>query len=116
MATAECSSCHAGIHWCEKDPLELNDRGLPKMVPVDAGTVGQEGKLEVWSVLVMPNPNGADAYALKFRYLKKGEVPAEGHSYATSHFATCPEAKEWRGKPRSAAGWPDGSNGAAANR
>lgn len=118
MATEECSSCHAPVYWCVKDPVELNDRGLPKTNPVNADSIGDpKGNLEVWSEPVIPTTTSEPAYVLKFRYLRRGEVPADGHKRAVSHFATCPEANQWRrNRPAPSGGWPQGSNGEAANR
>jgi hypothetical protein len=97
----ECRSCHAPIWWCELDPPAVNERGEPKMAPVDHATIGDPtGKLEVWSVEIIPVKGGEPARALYFRYLRKGEVPAEGHKRAISHFATCPQAGQWRGSRR----------------
>jgi hypothetical protein len=99
--TPECGSCHAPVYWCVKSPEELQDkgpnRGKPKTAPVDVASVGAaDGKLEVWSEPVIPVRDGGAAYVLRFRYLKRGEEPAEGHKRATSHFATCPDAGSWR--------------------
>lgn len=97
-STAECSSCHAPVYWCVKDPLDLNERGLPKVIPVDVASVGAaDGKVEVWSEPIVPVPPDSAAYVLKFRYLNRSHpAPDEGHKRATSHFATCPDRKEWR--------------------
>jgi hypothetical protein len=97
----ECNSCRAPIWWCEKQPTELNDRGLPKMAPIDHASVGDpNGNIEVWSTEVIPVKDGEPVRALFFRYLRKGQQPAEGHKRAISHFATCPEAGQWRGSNR----------------
>lgn len=96
----ECNSCRAPIWWCEKFPLEINPKnGQPKMAPIDHDSVGAPGgKLEVWSVPVIPARDGPPARALYFRYLRGDQEPAEGHKRAISHFATCPEADKWRQK------------------
>jgi hypothetical protein len=116
MASEECKSCRAPIWWCVKDPEEINPKThLPKTNPINAESIGDpKGNIEVWSEPVIPVKNGEPAYVLKFRYLKKGQEPAEGHRRAISHFATCEHADQWRGRPRG--GWPAGSNGEAENR
>ena len=89
MAGEECRSCRAPVTWAEKFPAELNDRGLPKTVPVDAGSHDDpNGTLAVWR----------DGGVLRARYLKKGEEPAQGQHRGISHFATCPSAAQWRSR------------------
>lgn len=95
----ECRSCGAPIHWCEKSPVELNNKGQAKTAPVNYDSIDDPaGNLEVWSEPVIPVRNGDPAYALKFRYLKQNEQPAEGHHRAISHFATCEQASQWRNR------------------
>lgn len=116
MATEECRSCRAPIYWCEKFPVELNDKRMPKTMPINADSIGDPtGKVEVWSEPVIPTTEGRPAYVLHFRYLNQTHpVPDEGHKRAISHFATCKQADSWRNNPRSTSGWPAGSNGEAA--
>lgn len=97
MATEECRSCHAPVYWCEKFPVEVNDKGMPKSVPIDAGSVGDpKGNIEVWTEPVIATTAGEPAYVKRFRYLRKGTAPADGHHRAVSHYATCPDAAKWR--------------------
>lgn len=98
MASTECRSCHAEIDYAEKSPAELNDKGLPKMVPVNHDSVDDpKGNLEVWSAPVIDaKGNVGPATVLYFRYLRQGQQPAEGHHRGISHFATCPDRKQWR--------------------
>lgn len=96
MPSEECRSCRAEIHWCEKWPTEINDKGLPKTVPINANSVDDpHGNVEIWSEEI-PSEGGTAAYRVyRSRYLKKGEVPAEGHHRGISHFATCKDRKAW---------------------
>lgn len=100
MTSTECGSCHAEVDWAQKFPLELNDKGLPKAVPVNHGSAGDPaGKLEVWREPVIGTADGRQAATvLYFRYLKKDETPAPGHHRGVSHFGTCPDAGSWRRK------------------
>jgi hypothetical protein len=87
----QCDSCHAWIDWAVSaaPPVE-GER--PKRNPIDHGSAGEPaGNLEVWR-----DEHGV----LVYRYLKKGEEPADGHKRGISHFATCPQAGQWRGRRR----------------
>lgn len=97
MPAEECRSCRKEIHWCEKDPVELNDKGQPKTIPVDADTVGkiENGKIEVWSEQI-PTDGGERLFALKFRYITIAQPFNPEHKMAVNHFATCPQAGQWR--------------------
>jgi len=116
-ATEECRSCHAPVWWAQKFPVELNDSGLPKTMPVNPDSLDDpKGNVEVWTEKVIPVVDGGHAWVMHFRYLRKGQEPEPGHRRAASHFSTCPEAGQWRRKPATAGrGWPKGSNGEAAN-
>lgn len=98
MPATECDSCHTEIGWAEKTPVELTEYGRPKMIPVDAASIGDPaGRIEIWQVPVIPLASGnGHAPAWLGRYLRKGEVPAPGHTTAVTHFATCPQANQWR--------------------
>lgn len=100
----ECASCHAEIDWAEKFPMELNDKGLPKTIPVNHDSVDDPaGKIEVWSEPVIPVNGGAPARVLYARYLNKSHPhPQPGHHRGVSHFATCPQAGQWRSNPKAA--------------
>jgi hypothetical protein len=117
----ECRSCHAPIDWATKWPEEFNEAGKPKVMPIDHDSVDDpKGKLEVWSELVFKSVDDVSVTVLRFAYLKQGSAPTEGHHRGVSHYATCPQAGQWRTRKPSAqasrSGWPDGSNGEAANR
>lgn len=95
MPAEECRSCKAEIWWVEKTPVELNDKGLPKTIPINADSVDDpKGNIEIWSEVISADNGHLRAY--RGRYLKKGEVPAEGHHRGISHFSTCPQAGKWR--------------------
>jgi hypothetical protein len=97
MPTPECASCHAEICWAEKTPPELNDRGLPKMIPVDSSSVGAPaGGIEVWREDVIPVAGGGYAPVMRGRYLRQGDVVPDGHQRAVTHFASCPYSGQWR--------------------
>jgi len=99
MPSTECASCHKEIDWAFKYPEELNDRQQPKTIPIDHDSVDVPGgRMEVWSEPVIPVNGGQPARVLYARYLKKGETPAQGHHTGTNHFATCPEAGQWRSR------------------
>jgi len=117
MPSEECRSCQVEIWWAQKSPLELNDNGLPKTIPVNTDSLDTpNGSIEVWTEKVIPSVDGGHAWVMHFRYLKKGEEPQPGHRRAVSHFATCAQADSWRRRPAAGkAGWPRGSNGEAAN-
>jgi hypothetical protein len=108
MPATECGSCHQEVWFCEKFPAELNDRGLPKTVPVNADSIydpadpgkggDPRGTMEVWSERI-PTDGGSPLWALFCRYLNQSHPsPAPGHKRAVSHFATCPQAGQWRSR------------------
>jgi hypothetical protein len=98
VPATECGSCRQEVWFCEKVPFETNDRGLPKTAPVNANSIGDpKGTIEVWSER-LPTDGGAQLWALYFRYLKKGEEVTPGRKRAVSHFATCPQAGQWRSR------------------
>jgi hypothetical protein len=98
--TAECGSCHTPIDWAEKTPVELNDKGLPKTIPINHDSVDDPaGRIEVWRESIT-GEGGQPYLVLRARYLKKGESPAQGHHSGVSHFATCVQAAQWRGNQR----------------
>jgi hypothetical protein len=102
MASTECNSCHQEVDWAVKWPEELNDKGLPKTVPVNHDSVDDPaGLLEVWREPVISTSTGSPATVLLFRYLKRGEPLTPGRHRGVSHFATCSHADQWRSKPRS---------------
>jgi hypothetical protein len=85
MASAECYFCRAEIVSAVKHPEELNDKQQPKTTMIEPSSIGgPDGDLEVWEEQVW-GPAGV----MRYRYLRKGEVPALGHSLARSHFASC---------------------------
>jgi len=100
MPSTECASCHQEIDWAEKFPVELNDRGLPKTIPVNHNSADDPaGTIEVWRESVTVAEGPPDGYVVLYaRYLKKGESPAPGHHRGVSHFATCPQAGQWRSR------------------
>jgi hypothetical protein len=86
---AECSSpkCTEVIDWAYSDK-EPEPGELPKRNPVNRASADDpKGNLEVWR---------DDVGVLRFRYLRKGEVPASGHHRAISHYATCCDAGSFR--------------------
>ena len=106
--STECNSCHTPIWWAIKFPEELNDKGLPKTIPVNHDSLmikpygDPEGSIEVWpSGPVIPVSDGDPVTVLYGRYLRKNEVsvvPEAGRRRGVSHFATCPDSAQWRGK------------------
>jgi hypothetical protein len=91
---AECSSprCHEEIDWAYKDE-EPETGKQPKRTPVNRASADDpKGNLEVWR---------DEHKVLRYRYLKKGEVPAPGHHRGVSHYATCVDAASFR-RPRAA--------------
>lgn len=118
----ECRSCHAPIDWASKWPEEFNEQGKQKMMPIDHDSVDDpKGNLEVWREPIIPSKAGEPATVLRFRYIQRGREIERGHHKGISHYATCPQAKNWRkgdqpAKDAQAASWPPGSNGEAANR
>jgi hypothetical protein len=98
MPSTECRSCHAEIIYAEKFPMELNDKGLPKSMPINYDSVNDpKGNLEVWAAEVIAANTGAAATVYHFRYLHQGEEPTRGKR-GISHYATCPDAGKWRKK------------------
>jgi hypothetical protein len=87
----QCDSCSELIDWAvSAKPPEPGER--PKRNPINhASADDPKGNLEVWR-----DPNGV----LVYRYLKKGEQPEHGHHRGVSHYATCPQAAEWRSRQR----------------
>jgi hypothetical protein len=79
---AECRSCYSKIDWAQ----------LPdgKGIPVDRSSAGD------------PNGNLAvrrtRAGNLRARVLKSTEQPQPGEIRGVSHFATCPQAQQWRSR------------------
>lgn len=91
MPIQQCDSCSAPIWWAtsDKDP-EPGER--PKRNPIDHATVGDpKGNLATWR-----DEHGV----LRYHYLKKGEEPGPGQKRAVSHYASCPQAAEWRARGR----------------
>lgn len=84
-----CRSCHAEIDWA----YSVNaDAEKEKGNPINHDSVDDpNGNLAVWR---------DSQRVLRYRYLRKGELlrtsPKEHRGI--SHFATCPNAKEWRKK------------------
>ena len=77
---AECRSCRITIDWAQ----------LPdgKPVPVDRASAGDpKGNLAV---------HRTTAGTLKARVLKAGEQLQPGEVRGISHFASCPQARQWR--------------------
>ncbi len=93
-----CRSCRAPVDWAAKFPEERDDKGRPKTMPVNPDAV-PNGNLEVWRQPVIPTTTTAPATVLYYRYLRKGEQPAPGRERRVSHFATCPDARQWRTRP-----------------
>jgi hypothetical protein len=111
----ECRSCHAPIDWATKWPEEFKcahkppcapqrdeppcEHARPKTMPIDHDSVDDpKGNLEVWSELVFKSVQDVSVTVLRFRYLKQGESPTEGKHRGISHYATCPQAGQWRGR------------------
>ena len=77
---AECRSCQITVDWAT----------LPdgKTIPIDRSSAGDPtGNLAV---------RRTDTGTLEVRYLKGGEEPEPGEKRGISHFATCPQAANWR--------------------
>lgn len=79
---SHCRSCGASVVWVE---TEATERKTPKLMPLDADTDGQplagvNGNLAIVGKL----PSGTPIVRV-----------TNGGPYL-SHFATCPNAKEWR--------------------
>lgn len=80
MTGAQCSTCHAAIRWA------TTEKG--KAIPLDDS---HESAGNIW--LEIPADPRTPPIA---HYLKKGERPPNGEALWTSHFATCPQAKQHR--------------------
>ena len=98
----ECNSCHAPIDWAVKFPEEMNDRDMPRTIPIDHGSVDDpKGNIAVWRGQPLATNDGIPGPALLYaRYLKKGEEPKPGEHRGISHFATCAQADQWRSRRR----------------
>jgi hypothetical protein len=86
---AECSSprCSEEIDWAYKDE-EPKEGETPKRNPINRASVDDPaGNLEVWR---------DEHKVLRYRYLRKGEVPAPGHHRGISHYATCVDSESFR--------------------
>lgn len=83
----ECRSCHHPVDWA----YSVNaDASKEKGNPINHDSVDDpKGNLAVWR-----DSSGL----LRYRYLRKGEVPGKGEHRGISHFATCTEAKNWRSR------------------
>lgn len=79
-AVANCGSCGTEIEWT------VTEAG--KSMPVDAGE-DPEG-----NVIVIPSRKGRGAS--RSRAVTGAELPMPGERRTVSHYATCPDAKEWR--------------------
>jgi len=88
---ANCGSCQAEIDWAVKHPDEINPKnGKLKTTPVNRDSADDpKGNLAVWY-------DGEGV--LRFRYLRKGETPEPGQHRGISHYATCPQADQWRNR------------------
>lgn len=75
---AACKSCGVAIDWA------VDPKG--KRVPVDQGT-RHDGNLAVRQIA----PG-----SLAVRYLRSRDTTLHGERRTTSHFATCPDAQQWR--------------------
>jgi hypothetical protein len=76
-----CRSCKGDIDWA------MSEDGL-KRNPIDHASADREdGNLLVW------RDNGG---ILRYKYRRKGVDPGPGEHTAISHYATCPEAGQWR--------------------
>lgn len=77
---SECRSCQIPVDWGT-----LPDS---KAIPIDRSSAGDpKGNLAV---------RRTDAGTLKVRFLKADEQPEPGEKRGISHFATCPQAANWR--------------------
>ena len=86
MRTEKCRSCGALVIWA----------AMPsgKRAPFDADKVSREGTRGGW---VLRANYGGDVYA--DRPLIKSQTTAEEYVHL-SHFATCPDANDWRRSQR----------------
>jgi hypothetical protein len=81
MSDKTCRSCGAPVIWAHH---EQSGKAAPiDAEPSDAGNV----------VLLPPDIFGAPRY----RVLGPASVGLEAGPRHTSHFMTCPQAKQWRG-------------------
>ncbi len=80
---AECRSCHAPIVWA------MTDAG--KRMPLDPmpTTTGTVALLQ-----------GSERRARVLPAAELEAARAEGKTLFTPHWATCPQAREWKGKAR----------------
>jgi len=76
MSVQTCETCGAAIVWC----LTKND----KRQPVDVDPVANG------NIKIMEEPDGT----LRSIVVKPGSEP----NLRISHHATCPDAKQWKGK------------------
>lgn len=91
MAEPRCKSCQAPIRWGR------TEKG--KGVPLDPEPVSDGNLLldpDAGMVLVGGNP----VAELPVRHLRRGEDPGPDATRYRSHFATCPDADDWRGQGR----------------
>jgi hypothetical protein len=94
-----CSSCPAPILWAQV--LELDEAGRWSRVKNP-----ETGRMKSMPVDFQPNPLGnvilfhREGEGIVCRVLKKNETPPPGARLRTSHFATCPNAKQHRRKRR----------------
>lgn len=79
---SECRSCNASVLWAEWES--------GKRMPVDAQPNSAFGNL------VLSIRGGNTLIVAKFDPLKHGD----SRNRYTSHFATCPEARDWRREGR----------------
>lgn len=100
--STECASpgCRQAIDWAEKFPLELDNAGRPKTIPVNHDSADDPtGNIEVWRQEIK-TAGGATVQVLYARYLRKGQEPEPGHHRGISHFATCPDRDRYRRNPK----------------
>lgn len=94
MGQPTCKSCKAPIRWGR------TDRG--KGVPLDPEPVS-DGNLLLDPDGGMVMLDGDPVAELPVRHLHKGEEPGPAAVRYRSHFATCPDAEDWRGQGRDSA-------------
>lgn len=80
--TSRCRSCNAPVLWVAVGPQGERSRMPLDPDPTDDGNVRLEGRF---------TPSGAEAATV----LGPLEAELEDELYL-SHFATCPDADEWR--------------------
>jgi hypothetical protein len=91
------AGCRAQVIWAFEYPEGLDDKGRPKMIPVDLGSVGgSAGGLEVWFVPVIPTRTSAPAPVLYARRLRVGEVHADDRQRGVIHYETCTDRRRSR--------------------